>query len=166
MRISISHGNYCSDSSFRAFRTECVALLEVRFSNGQNGGKGCSWEFWGALGALPSGMLQPPWHVTAAPACYRTLFSYIFFQAGLLHAALGSLLRLSSSLSSLSCLLDSPSGRFFQMFASIFIGFYANKSNLNMKTSHSTPLLNGGIYRAHLYWEERCWKTPPVMPQA
>ena len=64
MRISISHGRYCSDSSFRAFRMESVTLLELRFSNGQNGGGrvflgvlGCSW------GA-------PVGHVTADLACY------------------------------------------------------------------------------------------------
>ncbi len=101
---------------------------------------GCSWGFWGALGALPSGMLQPPRHVTAAPACYRTLFSYLFFQAGLLHAALGSLLRLSSSLSSLSCLLDSPSGRFFPILHRI----YVNKSNLNKNTHHIIPAFSMG----------------------
>ena len=89
----------------------------------------CSWGFWGALGALRSGMLQPPRHFTATPACYRTLFSYLIFQAVLLHAALGSLWRLSSSLSSLSCLLGSPSGRFFP----ILHRFYANKSNLKTK---------------------------------
>ena len=37
---------------------------------------GCGWGFWGALGAFRSGMLQPPWHVTAALAFYKTLFSY------------------------------------------------------------------------------------------
>ena len=84
---------------------------------------GCSWGFWGALGALPSGMLQPRRHVTAAPACYRTLFSYNVCQAGLLHAALGSRLRLSSSLSNLSCLIDSPSGRFFPMLYGLSIDF-------------------------------------------
>ena len=42
MRIYISHGRYCSDSSFRAFRIEGVAFLELRFSNSPNGGGGCS----------------------------------------------------------------------------------------------------------------------------
>ena len=50
------------DSPFRVFRREGVALLQVRVSN------------WGALGSLPSGMLQPPWHVTAAPACYQLYY--------------------------------------------------------------------------------------------
>ena len=84
---------------------------------------------WGGSGALLGrsrracysrpGMLQPPRHVTGRS-------SAIFFgvvQAGLLHAALGSLLRLSSSLSSLSCLVDSPSGRVFPMLHRFSIDF-------------------------------------------
>ena len=74
---------------------------------------------WGAIGALRSNVTAAR-QVTAAPACYKTLFSYIVFQAGLLHAAFGSLLRLSSSLSSLSCLLDSPLWAFLSDSASYF----------------------------------------------
>ena len=56
---------------------------------------------------------QPPRPPPQPPP--RTLFNYIVFQAGLWHAALGSLLRLLSPLSSWSCLLESPSPRFFPM---------------------------------------------------
>ena len=64
---------------FELFDRRVLHFWSFVFQTAKMAGGGCSWRFWGALGALPSGMLQPPWHVTAALACYRTLFSYHFF---------------------------------------------------------------------------------------
>ena len=65
MRISISHGRYYSDSSFRAFRIENVALFEVRFfQTTKMAGGGL------ILGVLGRSWGAPVGHVTAALACY------------------------------------------------------------------------------------------------
>ena len=64
---------------FELFEWRVLHFWSYVFQTAKMAGGGCSLGFWGALGALPSGMLQLPWHVTAALACYRTLFSYHFF---------------------------------------------------------------------------------------
>ena len=61
---------------FELFAWRVLHFWSYVFQTAKMAGGGCSWGFWDALGTLPSGMLQPPWHVTAALAFYRTLFSY------------------------------------------------------------------------------------------
>ena len=131
---------------------------------------GCSWGAPGGSGALLSGMLQPPRHVTAAPACYRTLFNYLLFQAGLLHAALGSLLRLSWSLLSLSGLVDSPSNTSFwfciEFFSRLDSWFHTIQVDVPQSfplemTRFSAFLLNLRI--ESIYWPPSLcsfWDTP------
>ena len=58
---------------FELFEWKVLHFWSYFFTRPKWRGGGCSWEFWGALGAPPPGMLQLPWHVTAALACYRTL---------------------------------------------------------------------------------------------
>ena len=53
---------------FELFELRVLHFWSYVFQTAKIAGGGCSWGFWGALGALPSGMLQLPWHVTAALA--------------------------------------------------------------------------------------------------
>ena len=122
---------YCKHLQTRAYGIRRIAFWDMKLKNCQNYPGwllGRSWaRSWDALGVF-LGVLGRSWGAPGDPPGLRyslkrlqaspwTLFSYLFFQAGLLHAALGSLLRLSCSLSNWSCLPDSPSGRFFFDFA-------------------------------------------------